>query len=940
MPKDASIHSVLIIGSGPIIIGQACEFDYSGTQAARSLREEGIKVILINSNPATIMTDPMMADRVYLLPLNTESIEQILQENQIDAVLATMGGQTALNLAKEAAELGIWEKYNVKLIGVDIKAIDKAEDRELFRQWMIRMGIQVAPARTANSFLEGKEFAQEIGFPLVIRPSFTLGGTGGGIVYSKEFLDEALNRGLSASPIHEVLVEKAVLGWKEFELELLRDSKDNVAIICTVENVDPMGVHTGDSITVAPAMTLSDTAFQLMRNTAIRMMRDLGNFAGGCNVQFALNPETEEIIAIEINPRVSRSSALASKATGYPIAKIAAKLALGYSLDELKNQITQTTSAFFEPALDYVIVKVPRWNFDKFKGANDTLGLQMKSVGEVMSIGRSFTEAIQKACQSLENNAVGLGYYGKSMMHANEILEYLKTPKWDRIFRIKDALMMGISVKSICQATLIDRWFIYEIQKIVDVEKEIAKYKFDSLPIELIRKAKHHGFSDEQICKIMQDGTEDAVYEKRKAAGITRVYKMVDTCSAEFEAKTPYFYSSFENNGTNESKISDKKKIIVLGSGPNRIGQGIEFDYCCVHGLLAIKECGFEAIMVNCNPETVSTDFDIADKLYFEPVYWEHLWELIEYEKPEGVIVQLGGQTALKLAEKLHKKGIKIIGTSFDNMDIAEDRGRFSDMLKSLEIPYPNYGTANTVDEAVEAAQKVGYPVLVRPSYVLGGQRMRIVINDDELESAVVSLLKHLPDNKILIDHFLDRCQEAEIDGIFDGENFHVMGVMEHIEPAGIHSGDSNAVLPAFNLTPLEVTTMEFYAEKIARALDIRGLINIQFAIKKGQVFVIEANPRASRTTPFIAKAYQIPYLNIATKIMMGTHKLTDFTYEKKLEGFAIKEPVFSFDKFPGVSKELGPEMKSTGEAIRFIKDLRDPYFRTLYKERSMHLSK
>ena len=940
MPKDASIHSVLIIGSGPIIIGQACEFDYSGTQAARSLREEGIKVILINSNPATIMTDPMMADRVYLLPLNTESIEQILQENQIDAVLATMGGQTALNLAKEAAELGIWEKYNVKLIGVVIKAIDKAEDRELFRQWMIRMGIQVAPARTANSFLEGKEFAQEIGFPLVIRPSFTLGGTGGGIVYSKEFLDEALNRGLSASPIHEVLVEKAVLGWKEFELELLRDSNDNVAIICTVENFDPMGVHTGDSITVAPAMTLSDTAFQLMRNTAIRMMRDLGNFAGGCNVQFALNPETEEIIAIEINPRVSRSSALASKATGYPIAKIAAKLALGYSLDELKNQITQTTSAFFEPALDYVIVKVPRWNFDKFKGANDTLGLQMKSVGEVMSIGRSFTEAIQKACQSLENNAVGLGYYGKSMMHANEILEYLKTPKWDRIFRIKDALMMGISVKSICQATLIDRWFIYEIQKIVDVEKEIAKYKFDSLPIELIRKAKHHGFSDEQICKIMQDGTEDAVYEKRKAAGITRVYKMVDTCSAEFEAKTPYFYSSFENNGTNESKVSDKKKIIVLGSGPNRIGQGIEFDYCCVHGLLAIKECGFEAIMVNCNPETVSTDFDIADKLYFEPVYWEHLWELIEYEKPEGVIVQLGGQTALKLAEKLHKKGIKIIGTSFDNMDIAEDRGRFSDMLKSLEIPYPNYGTANTVDEAVEAAQKVGYPVLVRPSYVLGGQRMRIVINDDELESAVVSLLKHLPDNKILIDHFLDRCQEAEIDGIFDGENFHVMGVMEHIEPAGIHSGDSNAVLPAFNLTPLEVTTMEFYAEKIARALDIRGLINIQFAIKKGQVFVIEANPRASRTTPFIAKAYQIPYLNIATKIMMGTHKLTDFTYEKKLEGFAIKEPVFSFDKFPGVSKELGPEMKSTGEAIRFIKDLRDPYFRTLYKERSMHLSK
>jgi len=940
MPQDKSIRSVLIIGSGPIIIGQACEFDYSGSQAARSLREEGVKVILINSNPATIMTDPMMADRVYLLPLTAESIEQILQENQIDAVLPTMGGQTALNLAKEAEELGIWEKYNVRLIGVDIKAIDKAEDREKFRQWMIQMGIQVAPAKTANSFLEGKEFAQEIGFPLVIRPSFTLGGTGGGFVHSKEYLDEALNRGLSASPIHEVLVEKAVLGWKEFELELLRDMNDNVAIICTVENFDPMGVHTGDSITVAPAMTLSDTAFQLMRNTAIRMMRDLGNFAGGCNVQFALNPETEEIIAIEINPRVSRSSALASKATGYPIAKIAAKLALGFSLDELKNQITKTTSAYFEPALDYVIVKVPRWNFDKFKGANDTLGLQMKSVGEVMSIGRSFTEAIQKACQSLENNAVGLGYYGKSLMHADEIVEYLKTPKWDRIFRIKDALMMGISVKTICQATRIDRWFIYEIQKIVDIEKEIARYRFDSLPIELIKKAKHHGFSDEQICRIMQDGNEDALYEKRKAAGIRRVYKMVDTCSAEFEAKTPYFYSSFENNGTNESKVSDKKKIVVLGSGPNRIGQGIEFDYCCVHGLLAIKECGYEAIMVNCNPETVSTDFDVADKLYFEPVYWEHLWEIIEHEKPEGVIVQLGGQTALKLAEKLHNKGIRIIGTSFDSMDIAEDRGRFSDMLKQLEIPYPQYGTAYTVDDAVEVAKEVGYPVLVRPSYVLGGQRMRIVINDEELESAVVSLLKHLPDNKILIDHFLDRCQEAEIDGIFDGENFHVMGVMEHIEPAGIHSGDSNAVLPAFNLTPMEVTTMEFYAEKIARTLNIKGLINIQFAIKNGQVFVIEANPRASRTTPFIAKAYQIPYLNIATKVMIGSHKLTDFTFEKKLEGFAIKEPVFSFDKFPGVNKELGPEMKSTGEAIRFVKDLRDPYFRTLYKERSMHLSK
>src|SRR5687768_17542801 len=596
MPKDTSIKSVLIIGSGPIIIGQACEFDYSGSQAARSLREEGIKVILINSNPATIMTDPMMADKVYLLPLTVESIEQILQENQIDAVLPTMGGQTALNLAKEAEDLGLWKQYNVRLIGVDIKAIDKAEDREQFRQWMIQLGIPVAPARTANSFLEGKEFAQEIGFPLVIRPSFTLGGTGGSFVHDKDELDDALTRGLQASPIHEVLVERAVLGWKEFELELLRDANDNVVIICTVENFDPMGIHTGDSITVAPAMTLSDTAFQLMRNTAIMMMRDLGNFAGGCNVQFSLNPDTEEIIAIEINPRVSRSSALASKATGYPIAKIAAKLAIGYTSDELQNQITKTTSAYFEPALDYVIVKIPRWNFDKFKGANDTLGLQMKSVGEVMAIGRSFTEAIQKACQSLENNAVGLGYYGKSLMHADELLEYIKTPKWDRIFRIKDALMAGISVGSISKATNgIDRWFIYEIQKIVNLEKEIAKYKLATIPIDLLREAKTMGFSDEQLCRIMNDGKEDEVYEKRKAAGITRVFKMVDTCSAEFEAKTPYFYSTFENGPnqtfpgeglaiSNESKISDKKKIIVLGSGPNRIGQGIEFDYCCVHG--------------------------------------------------------------------------------------------------------------------------------------------------------------------------------------------------------------------------------------------------------------------------------------------------------------------------------------------------------------------
>lgn len=947
MPLDTSIKSVLIIGSGPIVIGQACEFDYSGSQAARSLREEGIKVTLINSNPATIMTDPIVADKVYLLPLTAESIEQILQENEIDAVLPTMGGQTALNLCKEVEELGIWEQYKVRLIGVDIKAIDKAEDRDLFREWMLEMKIPVAPARVANSLLEGKEFAQEIGIPLVIRPSFTLGGTGGGFVKHKDELEAALNAGLNASPIHEVLVEQAVLGWKEFELELLRDQADNVVIICTVENFDPMGIHTGDSITVAPAMTLSDTAYQLMRNTAVRMMRELGNFAGGCNVQFALNPETEEIIAIEINPRVSRSSALASKATGYPIAKIAAKLAVGYTLDELKNQITQTTSAYFEPALDYVIVKVPRWNFDKFKGADDTLGLQMKSVGEVMAIGRTFPEALQKACQSLENNAIGLTSISRSRMRPDELIEYLKRPTWDRIFRIKEALEVGVSIKTLREATQIDRWFLYQIQEIVTLEQKLATYKhLNKLPKSILFEAKKMGFSDDQLAEILGNCTAEEVYEYRKGLDITRVYKMVDTCSAEFEAKTPYFYSTFEeksiSNDTlhNESIVSDKKKIIVLGSGPNRIGQGIEFDYCCTHGLMAIKECGYEAIMINCNPETVSTDFDIADKLYFEPVYWEHLWEIIEHEKPEGVIVQLGGQTALKLAKRLNEKGIRIIGTSFDDMDIAEDRGRFSDLLKELKIPYPRYGTAFTTDEAMEVANQVGYPVLVRPSYVLGGQAMRIVINDEELEQSVVSLLKILPGNTILIDHFLDRCQEAEIDAICDGEEVHIMGIMEHIEPAGIHSGDSHSVLPVFNLGKLEVEEMVDIAKKLALKLNVKGLINIQFAIKDGKVFVIEANPRASRTTPFIAKAYGVPFLNIATKVMLGANKIKDFTIEKKLEGYAIKEPVFSFNKFPNVNKELGPEMKSTGEAIRFIKNLKDPYFRNLYKERSMHLSK
>ncbi|MCC6720889.1 MAG: carbamoyl-phosphate synthase large subunit [Bacteroidia bacterium] len=938
MPKDNSIKSVLIIGSGPIIIGQACEFDYSGSQAARSLKEEGIEVSLINSNPATIMTDPVMADHVYLWPLTCESIENILKESKIDAVLPTMGGQTALNLCKEAQELGIWEKYNVKIIGVDIDAIDRTENRELFRQLMINIDVPIAPSKTANSFLEGKEFAQEIGYPLVIRPSFTLGGTGGGFVWDKSELDQALKNGLEASPIHEVLVEKAVLGWKEFELELLRDDKDDIAVICTIENFDPMGIHTGDSITVAPAMTLSDVAYQNMRDAAFKMMRNIGTFAGGCNVQFAINPENEELIAIEINPRVSRSSALASKATGYPIAKIASKLAIGYFLDELINPVTKNSSAFFEPAIDYTIVKIPRWNFDKFKGANKNLGLQMKSVGEVMSIGRSFQEALQKACQSLETIRKGLGCDGYDLHKLDPILESLEYPSWDRLWHIKDAISLGIPITSIQKITKIDRWFLEQIYDLVKTEKLISKYTINNITEDVLKIAKEKGFSDFQIAYAMRNCTEDEVYSKRKSFGINRVYKMVDTCSAEFESKTNYYYSTFD--GENESISSNRKKIIVLGSGPNRIGQGIEFDYSCVHGILAAKEAGFEAIMVNCNPETVSTDFDIADKLYFEPVFWEHLFELIEFEKPEGVIVQLGGQTALKLAERLEANGVKIIGTTFSDMDIAEDRGRFSDLLKELNIPYPLYGVAESADEALKVAKDVGYPVLVRPSYVLGGQGMKIVINDEELEQAVINLLGDMPGNRVLIDHFLDRAEEMETDSICDGTDVTMIGMMEHIEPAGIHSGDSSAVLPPFGLSDNVLQLMEEYTKKIAFALKIKGLLNIQFAVKNDKVYVLEANPRASRTVPFICKAYKVPYINIATKVMLGVNKLNDFNIKPDLQGFAIKQPVFSFNKFPGVNKELGPEMKSTGEAILFVKDTKDPNFREIYNVKSMYLSR
>jgi len=950
MPKVNSIKSILVIGSGPIVIGQACEFDYSGSQALRSLREDGIETILINSNPATIMTDPTMADHVYLLPLTAKSIVQILKEHpQIDAVLPTMGGQTALNLCIEVDEKGIWEDFNVKLIGVNIDAINITEDREKFRELMERIGVPMAPQATATSFLRGKEIAQEFGFPLCIRASYTLGGAGAAIVYNEEDFDELMRRGLEISPIHEVMIDKAMMGWKEYELELLRDKNDNVVIICSIENMDPMGIHTGDSITVAPAMTLSDTTFQKMRDMAIKMMRSIGDFSGGCNVQFAVSPdEKEDIIAIEINPRVSRSSALASKATGYPIAKIASKLAIGYSLDELDNQITKSTSALFEPTLDYVIVKIPRWNFDKFEGSDRTLGLQMKAVGEVMGIGRSFQEALHKATQSLEVKRNGLGADGKGLRDYDQIIEKLTHASWDRVFVIYDAIQTGIPLRRIHEITKIDMWFLRQYEELHLLEQELTNYDINTVDEALLLEAKQKGFADRQVAHMLKC-LESEVYKKRTELGIQRVYKLVDTCAAEFAAQTPYYYSTFEAavqkkggvpQSENESKVSDRKKIVVLGSGPNRIGQGIEFDYCCVHGVLAASECDYETIMINCNPETVSTDFDVADKLYFEPVFWEHIFDIIQHEQPEGVIVQLGGQTALKLAEKLDRYGIKIIGTSYQSLDLAEDRGSFSTLLKNNEIPYPEFGVAQTADEALQLADELDFPILVRPSYVLGGQGMKIVINKEDLEAHVVDLLQKIPNNKLLLDHYLDGAIECEADAICDGENVYIIGIMEHIEPCGIHSGDSNATLPVFNIGEFVLQQIKDHTKKIALALNTVGLINIQYAVKDDKVYVIEANPRASRTVPFIAKAYDEPYVNFATKVMLGEKKITDFDFNPQLEGYAIKQPVFSFNKFPNVNKQLGPEMKSTGESILFIENLKDDAFYDLYARRKMYLTK
>lgn len=942
MPKRTDIKKILLIGSGPIIIGQACEFDYSGSQASRALRNEGYEVVLVNSNPATIMTDPVTADKIYLRPLTTESIKEIVEIEKPDAVLPTMGGQTALNLANELHARGYWEKMGVEVIGVDIDAINITEDRQLFRDLMERIGIDQARSRVAKSLLEAKEITQELGgLPVVIRPSFTLGGSGGGIVWSPEEFDKKVMRGLELSPVHEVLMEECLVGWKEFELELLRDANDNVIIICTIENIDPMGVHTGDSVTVAPSQTLTDKQFQKMRDAAIRMMRSIGTFAGGCNVQFATEPKTGRMIAIEINPRVSRSSALASKATGYPIAKVAAKLAVGYTLDELPNDVTGTTSACFEPSIDYVVTKIPRFNFEKFEGVDEELTTQMKAVGEVMAIGRTFPESLQKAWQSLENGYAGLGA-DRDESTRMEIRDRLKKSYWDRTLQIRNAFKMGASVEEIADVSRVDPWFLYQIQDIVTVEEEIRRKSLSQIDVDMMRTAKRFGFSDVQIAYLVQDDvTEDEVRTYRKAQGLKPSFMLVDTCAGEFPAQTPYFYSSYETHS--ESPVSEKEKIVILGSGPNRIGQGIEFDYSCVHGVLASKELGYEAIMINCNPETVSTDFDVADKLYFEPVFWERVMDIIEHEKPKGVIVQLGGQTALKLAERFNECGIPIIGTSYENMDLAEDRGLFSDLLKELGIPYPPYGRARSVREAIETAEGIGYPLLVRPSYVLGGQGMRIAINKEEVEKYVGQIWKLLPENVILLDLFLENSIELDVDAICDGDEVWVAGIMQHIEPAGVHSGDSTAVVPPYSISQEIQDTVRTYITQIATRMNVLGLINVQMVIQGDDVYVIEANPRASRTVPFLAKATGVPISNIATKVMLG-HKLAEFRekglLESTLKGFAVKEPVFSWEKFPEVRKELGPEMKSTGEAIAFIDDFDDEHFKKPYEMRNLYLSR
>jgi carbamoyl-phosphate synthase large subunit len=941
MPKRTDIHKVLIIGSGPIIISQACEFDYSGTQACKALQEEGFLVILVNSNPATIMTDPEMAHKTYIEPITPDAVAKIIERERPDALLPTLGGQTGLNVSVELAEEGVLEKYGVRMIGAHQEAIRKAEDRELFKEAMAKIGLDLPRSGLANSLEEARGVADEIGFPLIVRPSFTLGGTGGGMAFNREEFETLALRGLQNSMIGEILIEESVIGWKEYELEVMRDRKDNVVIICSIENVDPMGVHTGDSITVAPAQTLTDKEYQLMRDAAISVIREIGVETGGSNIQFAVNPSNGRMVIIEMNPRVSRSSALASKATGFPIAKMAAKLAIGYTLDEIPNDITKETPASFEPTIDYCVVKIPRFTFEKFPGADEILGISMKSVGETMAIGRTFKEALQKGLRSLEVGRYGLGADGRDngLIPTSQkkrerfwevIRERLRTPRGDRVFWIRYALEAGLGAEEVHALTHIDPWFLHNIKEILDMEKELRRYqaglrKMDlwsritslhdwHMPQELLRRAKEYGFSDRQVAHIL-GFDEGEVRRYRRGQGIEAVFKLVDTCAAEFEAYTPYYYSTYEEE--DESRVSQRPKIMILGGGPNRIGQGIEFDYCCVHAALALREDGYETIMVNSNPETVSTDYDTSDKLYFEPLTLEDVLNICDRERPQGVIVQFGGQTPLNLALALQRAGVPIIGTSPENIDRAEDRERFQAVLNKLRLRQPPNGTATSAEEAVRVAQKIGYPVVVRPSYVLGGRAMEIVYDAEDLEAFMDKAVEASAEHPVLIDKFLEDAIEIDVDAVADGSRCMVAGIMEHIEEAGVHSGDSACAIPPFSLSDRQIKELKGQTYALAAELEVKGLINIQYAVRGDAIYVLEVNPRASRTVPFVSKATGVPWAKVAARVMAGkTLSQLGITTEVEIQHTAVKEAVFPFNRFTGVDTILGPEMRSTGEVM------------------------
>ena len=930
MPKRTDIKKILVIGSGPIIIGQGCEFDYSGTQACKALREEGYEVVLVNSNPATIMTDPQTADRTYIEPLIPEILELVIEREKPDALLPTVGGQTALNLAVALAERGTLVRHGVEMIGANLSSIHVAEDRLAFKQAMAHIGLPTLKSGTATTLDEAAKLLELTGYPAIVRPSFTLGGTGGGICYNREEFEEIVKAGLDASPTHQVLIEESVVGWKEFELEVMRDLADNVVIICSIENFDAMGVHTGDSITVAPAMTLTDKEYQAMRDDAIRVIREVGVETGGSNIQFAVDPKTGRRVVIEMNPRVSRSSALASKATGFPIAKIAAKLAVGYTLDEIPNDITKSTPSSFEPTLDYVVVKIPRWAFEKFPATSAILGTQMKSVGEAMAIGRTFKEALQKALRSLEIGRGGLGADGKDVLDPSRIREKLITPNWERIFYIRYALLNGRSVETIHDLTKIDPWFLRQIEEIVTLEKELAAQSLAGLSKAALREAKRFGFSDRQLAHLLRAG-EDDVRRRRKADGIEASFKRIDTCAAEFDADTPYMYSTYEDE--DESRPTAGRKVIILGGGPNRIGQGIEFDYCCCHASFALREEGIESIMINCNPETVSTDYDTSDRLYFEPLTLEDVLRVIEIEKPEGVIVQFGGQTPLGLALPLQRAGVTILGTSPDSIDLAEDRQRFGSLLTELAIPAPMWGTARSLEEAREVARRIGYPVLVRPSYVLGGRAMFVTHDEERLAETMRRAVEASPEHPVLLDRFLEDAFELDVDALCDDERVVVAGIMQHIEEAGIHSGDSSCVLPPYSprITPY-LDLIRDYTRRLGKALGVRGLMNVQYAIKDDTVYVLEVNPRASRTVPFVAKATGVPLARIAAKVMVGrTLEDLGIVDEPRINGRFVKASVFPFTKFPGDDPVLGPEMRSTGEVMGFADDFGAAFAKASY---------